>query len=438
MTLHQKLKLTQSQNLVLTPQLREAIELLQLSHLDLATFVQNELDQNPFLESGPPGDLPLMSGGRASGGDPLNFEALVANPVSLRDHLLAQIHVDARTPLDQKIGSYLVDCLDGDGYLRTPLSEIAQALGIDPSAVEGALLQAQRCDPPGIFARDLQECLRLQLQDRGLFDGVAEQVLDHLPLLAAQGYTKLAALCQAPVAAIERLHAHIKNLNPRPAQGFTEGRVEAITPDVFVTPEDPHGWAVTLNMGNLPRVLANATYYAQIKESPLAAADRAFVQNTFQRASWLIKALDQRARTLLAVSQALVREQEAFFNRGLKFLRPMGLKDIAQATGLHESTISRVTTQKYMETPRGVFELKFFFASKITGAHAGDDHSSQAIRHRIQELIAGENKAKPLSDDKIVQLLAADKITIARRTVTKYRESLGIPPTPLRRVRTDK
>ncbi|MDD9876419.1 MAG: RNA polymerase factor sigma-54 [Magnetovibrio sp.] len=505
-----RLDLRQSQALVMTPQLQQAIKLLQLSNLELAAYVEEELQRNPMLERDEgdrrgEGDAPgadpddrgddeadpaalndidfdaaapaelesgagldvdyeniytsnsdgdgdagtvgphAMDGGGGfsepaypSGGGGFDMlspdiEQTLSDLPSLREHLVDQLTMDVDDGVDRLIGFNLIDRLDEAGYIAGDLAEIADSLGCEPTRVEAVLARLQDFDPPGIFARDLRECLALQLRDQDRLDPCMAAFLDNLDLLAAREFKKLEAACDCDSEDLEDMIAEIKTLNPKPALAFDQDVTQPITPDVLMRAAPGGGWVIELNNESLPRVLVNNHYYARLKGEARTKDERHYIAEHFQTASWLVKALHQRATTILKVATELVSQQEKFFTHGVQFLKPLVLRDIADEIEMHESTVSRVTSNKYMATPRGIYELKYFFTPAIASTAGGDAHSAEAVRHRIKELIDAEPPKKILSDDKIVTLLRADGIDIARRTVAKYREAMKIPSSVQRR-----
>jgi len=500
MALQQRLDLRQSQALVMTPQLQQAIKLLQLSNLELAEFVERELEQNPLLErddgdrdaapaaSGvdredPGPDLPDSystdtvelagadrlvaandspldtdfdnvytnssaadmdgAGGEAFGtwsqksgsfgDDESSFEATLSESVNLRDHLVEQITMDMPDPLDRMVAYTLLEHLDEAGYFTGDLAAIAEQLGCDPAKPESVLLRMQRFDPSGIFARSLSECLALQLRERDRLDPCMQALLANLPLLAARNIPQLLKVCQVDQEDLMDMVAEIKALNPKPALTFDHEPVQTVVPDILMRPAPVAGWIVELNTETLPKVLVNQRYFARVSGSAKSRNDKDYIAERFQSASWLVKSLHQRANTILKVATEIVRQQDAFFLHGLQFMKPLILRDIADAIGMHESTVSRVTTNKFIATPRGVFELKYFFTAAIQGADGQAAHSAEAVRYRIKALIDAEKPDDILSDDKIVEILRAEGIDIARRTVAKYREGMKISSSVQRR-----
>ncbi len=494
MAAHQRLDMRQGQSLVMTPQLQQAIKLLQLSNMELAEFVAEEIERNPLLESAensssgelesdtgepktreelsldassglnearealdaPDGDVfdagtgsdaatpanslsgpsattdwSQVGSGRGSGDD-FDFEGSLTRDKGLREHLHEQLGMSGLSQADRLIGARLVDETDDAGYCKVDLDEIANILGADPANVGAVLAVCQGFDPTGVMARDLTECLALQLQERDRYDPVMQCFLKHLPLVARHDIKGLSEACGADKEDVMDMLAELRTLNPRPASGFATEATIAVAPDVYIK-ELPNGmFAVELNSETLPRVLMDKAYYAEVTALPMRDKEKEFISECATNATWLIKSLDQRARTILKVSSEIVRQQDAFFAHGVAHLRPLNLKQVADAIEMHESTVSRVTSNKYMSTPRGLFELKYFFSASIPSTGGGEAHSAEAVRHRIRQLV-DEEGAKVLSDDKIVEILTEFGIEIARRTVAKYRESLNIPSSVQRR-----
>jgi RNA polymerase sigma-54 factor len=472
MALSQRLDLRQTQALVMTPQLQQAIKLLQLSNMELSTYIEGELEQNPLLErddapaeggveSEPAAALEegedvaawdAVAGTEGEGsidlaGDPSAWQSpaprpqssetlpgldqTLTRPTTLRDHLLAQLSVDLADPADRVIGAHLVDMVDDAGYLQGDLGEVAERLGCGVERVEATLRQLQRFDPPGVFARDLAECLALQLQDRDRLDPAMKALVDNLPLLASRDAPMLMKLCGVDADDLAEMVAELKALNPKPGLAFDTAAAEPVVPDVLVRPQGG-GFAIELNNDTLPRVLVNNRYYAEVQGAARSKAEKDYLAERYQQANWLVKALHQRATTILKVATEIVRQQEGFFRHGVQHLRPLVLRDIAEAIEMHESTVSRVTSNKYMASPRGIYELKYFFTSAIAAASGGESLSAEAVRYRIKALIEGEGD-DVLSDDRVVEILLKEGIDIARRTVAKYREAMRIPSSVQRR-----
>ena len=493
MAISAKLELRQSQQLVMTPQLQQAIKLLQLSNVELSAYVEGELERNPLLERdddaslGPakaeregPGDgfeEPVVAGldldrepaaatreldadyetvfpdtpalelgpdlvgdrwsslrqSRVVTDDEADLEEYVSSAISLKDHLTSQLNLAIADPVERLIGVHLIDLVDDAGYLRADLEEVAEKLGAASAQVERVLGIMQNFDPPGIMARDLRECLELQLKDRGRFDPLIARFLDALPMLAQHNLPALRRAVGVDMDDLADMIAEVKTLNPKPGLGFGRVEVQTLVPDVLVRAASDGSWLVELNSETLPKVLVNRVYYTRVSRTARTNQEKEFLSECLQNASWLVKSLDQRARTILKVAEEIVRQQDRFLAHGVQYLRPLNLKTVADAIKMHESTVSRVTSNKYMSTPRGVFELKYFFTSAIASAVDGESHSSESVRHRIKTLIDAESAATVLSDDKLVELLGREGIDIARRTVAKYREALRIPSSVERR-----
>jgi RNA polymerase sigma-54 factor len=492
MSLSLRLDLRQSQTLVMTPQLQQAIKLLQLPNLELAAYVAQELEQNPFLEpvdaaddlnagsddepetdtrsaeltgslvmaaGEPPGgndsaaddgwadpqhdDLPrglaldgiapIGRGGSLDFAEPgADLEARLSQPKSLRDHLIEQLHLDLPHGPERLIGLHLIDLVDEAGYLREPLEDVAARLGCPPAAVEAVLQRLQQFDPPGVFARSLKECLALQLREVNRLDPAMAALLDHLELLVEADRATLARRCQVAEDELPEMIAEIKALYPKPGLAYASEPVAAVVPDIFVQ-RTADGWRVELNATTLPRVLINHTYYVELSRQATDRSARTYLSERLQSANWLLKALDQRARTLLKVAEAVVARQRPFLEHGVHQLRPLLLRNIAEITDLHESTVSRATADKYLATPRGNFPFRYFFSNALPGVAGGAGHAAEAIRQQIKAMIDREEPANVLSDDQIVEALRRDGVAIARRTVAKYRESLAIPSSLQRR-----
>ena len=517
MSLSAKLELKHGQKLVMTPQLQQAIKLLQLSNFELSQFVETELERNPLLErddSDEDGDAASPSLGDQDGGersqgdtsdkehpesdtpgsgeasgndtwtdigaqasdpvgtfdteldnvypdtsiselqlgqtglsgmskgssnatpfsnDDVNLEAFVANDLSLRDHLNQQLPLVVQDPLKRLVGQYLIDFVDDLGYLRADVGELSDRLGASENLVNETLAQLQTFDPPGVFARSLGECLAIQLKEQNRFDPQIAGLLDNLELLGAHDLSGLKKAVGVSMDELSEMVVEIKGLNPKPGLQFGSVQVQPVIPDVIVKGASDGSFLVELNSETLPRVLVNRSYYAYVRKANSSEKDKVYLTDCLQSANWLVKSLDQRARTILKVAEEIVRQQDGFFMHGVSHLRPLNLKTVAKEISMHESTVSRVTSNKYMATSRGVFEMKYFFTSAIAAAGVGEAYSSESVRYRIKELIGSETASTVLSDDKIVEILKKDGIDIARRTVAKYRECMGIRSSVYRR-----
>ncbi|MBL6958465.1 MAG: RNA polymerase factor sigma-54, partial [Rhodospirillales bacterium] len=348
-------------------------------------------------------------------------------------HLNGQLSIEIADPAERIIGMHLIDMLDESGYIAGDLEQLADILGCGLAEIEAVLEILQQFDPPGIFARDLAECLGLQLREMNRLDPAMQALLENLDLLAKRDLKALIRICGVDEEDVTDMVAEIRALDPKPALAFDYAPAQPVTPDILMRPKPGGGWVIELNSDTLPRVLVNNQYYAEINQNSRNKEDKQYINNCLQTANWLVKSLHQRATTILKVAGEIVRQQELFFTKGVQYLRPLVLRDIAEVIDMHESTVSRVTSNKYVATPRGIFELKYFFTTAINSSSGGASHSAESVRHRIRELIDGEPVSKILSDDRIVEILKGDSIDIARRTVAKYREAMGIPSSVQRR-----
>jgi RNA polymerase sigma-54 factor len=371
-------------------------------------------------------------GGQSDGEAP-NLEAYVAAKPSLHDHLLGQLALACPDAVDRMIGHSLVDAIDETGYLRDAITDIAERLGTPAARVEKVLAKIQTFEPSGVGARDLAECLAIQLREQDRYDPAMQMLIANLPLLAKREFPTLRRLCEVDDEDLADMVAEIRRLDPKPGRAYDGGPIQPVVPDVTVRAAADGGWHIELNSEALPRLLVNQTYAAHVGKSRVNDADKSFVSQCLQTANWLTKSLEQRAKTILKVSTEIVRQQDAFFAEGVQHLRPLNLKSIADAIGMHESTVSRVTSNKYMSTPRGLFELKYFFTASIAAQSGGQAHSAESVRHKIKLMIEREQIENVLSDDAIVGQLRNADVDIARRTVAKYRESLRIPSSVERR-----
>jgi RNA polymerase sigma-54 factor len=372
-------------------------------------------------------------GGGASSDEDYNLEAFVAAEISLQDHLAEQLAVALTDPSQRMIGQYLIDLIDEAGYLPPDLGEAADKLGTTQGAVDEVLAVLQTFDPPGICARNLSECLAIQLRERDRYDPAMRALVENLDLLAKRDIAALRKICGVDDDDIADMIGEIRHLDPKPGLKFATGRTQTVVPDVYVRPGPDGGWLVELNSDTLPKVLVNQSYYATLTKTLRKDEDKSYFADCLQNATWLTRALDQRARTIMKVATEIVRQQDGFFTRGVAHLRPLNLKAVADAIQMHESTVSRVTANKYMATNRGIFELKYFFTASIASADGGEAHSAESVRHRIKQMIDAEEPSDVLSDDTLVERLHAEGVDIARRTVAKYREALRIPSSVQRR-----
>lgn len=454
----------------MTPALRQAIEILAMPTLDLAAYVANEVNENPFLQGEDDfgevdssavesaakdaseqmdsddfdagdandfswdsiydGDMPAKAS-VASISEELSWENTASAELGLHDHLSAQLNQVVTDPRERFIGKYLIDAVDDAGYLRLDLAEAAAQLKVSEDELLAVLEIIQTFDPAGIAARNLTECLRLQLAELEQLDEVSVVLLDHLELVARQDFDTLAKKAGCDRAEIAQRVVDLTDLNPKPGLAFGGSRIDAITPDVIVQ-RGAQGWVVELNSAALPKALVNGAADKFLGKSKQTDG---YVKERMNRAEWLIKSLAQRAQTVYKVSSQIIKAQAGFFEYGIEGLVPLTLKQVADSVGVHESTVSRVTTGKYMLTPRGTFELKYFFSSGVASVGGSAGVAAPAVKDLIGKLIKTENPANPLSDDKLVSLLADEGVEIARRTVAKYREALGIASSSGRRIK---
>jgi len=367
------------------------------------------------------------------GSDGFDFDDMAAAKMTLRDHVAEQIAFAFAGAAERLIATELADELDEAGYFRGDTGDIAERLGIKRREVDQVLAECQTFEPTGLFARDLAECLALQLAARDRLDPAMRMLVANLPLLARRDFASLRKLCGVDDEDLLDMAAEIKTLDPRPGTAFVAGVADPVVPDVVVRASNDGSWAVELNSDTLPRVLVDNVYYTQVLAKTSQAAEREFLTECMQNANWLTRSLDQRAKTILKVATEIVRQQDGFLAFGVRHLRPLNLKTVADAITMHESTVSRVTSNKFMHTPRGVFELRYFFTAAIASAEGGEAHSSEAVRDRIRELVNDEKPTDVLSDDTIVDILKDGGVEIARRTVAKYREGMNIPSSVQRR-----
>ncbi|MEP3248480.1 MAG: RNA polymerase factor sigma-54 [Sneathiella sp.] len=510
MALTPRLDIRQGQQLVMTPQLQQAIKLLQLSNLDLASFIEQELEKNPLLERGDTDsdlnpeqpaetvsetadgfgdesadgnaldDLTLTEGAPLSetshasldtdydnlynndsasdtpepaaaadatdagylaattsssgySGSDFSLEDTLTDDLSLQDHLTAQLNMMSLPASTKFIAAYLIDLVTEAGYFTGNAPEISQTLGSSEEAVTQTLDILKGFEPTGVFAADLAECLALQLKERNRYDPAMEALLNNLDLLANRDIRGLMSLCGVDQEDITEMVAEIRELDPKPGLKFGSSVADTVIPDVFISRNPDGNWNIELNSETLPKVLVNNRYHAQINTKALKKEEKEFVSECLNTANWLVKSLDQRANTILKVATELVRQQEMFFTQGIAFLKPMNLKAIADAIEMHESTVSRVTANKYLATSRGVFELKYFFTSAINSTEGGNTHSAESVKYKLKHLVDDEKPGAILSDDKIVELMKREGIDIARRTVAKYRDAMNIPSSVERR-----
>ncbi len=493
MALGPRLDLRQSQSLVMTPQLQQAIKLLALSNLEIEAFVGEALEANPLLDAGeaerenatpseseitPREDVPadmLIAQGRGEDDRPLDIlpetldidrdtgdgagsggereqgewgsatsdgtgtegpsiDERGSGCLTLTEHLLEQIGPAARTAHEAQIARYLIGQIDDAGYLRSDVHEAALDLGVPADDVAGALAAVQSLDPTGVGARDLAECLALQAREADRYDPCMARLIDNLDLIAKGSFEQLRRMCQVDEEDFADMLAELRSYDPRPGLQFGASDGIAVVPDVLIGSTAEGGWNISLNEATLPRLVINRSYYLELREGLADKESRAWLQEKLGDANWLIKALDQRQKTILKVAAEIVKQQDGFFRRGVTHLRPLTLRTVAEAIEMHESTVSRVTSNKYLHCERGTFELKYFFMSGVGGGADGEGGaSSEAVKARIKALTDAEHPKKILSDDSLVDLLKAEGFDLARRTVAKYREAMGIGSSVQRR-----
>ncbi len=476
-----RLDLRQTQTLVMTPQLRQAIQLLQYSNVEASQFIEDELLKNPLLEkldhaepvSAPeavvvqdnpdvidsaglgsfgmlpsaaqaPLDLDVSNiydvGTAADGGFGFSdagdddgwsaIDAIGDAKQNLREHLEQQARLAFATPEERLIAGALIAVLDEAGRIAEAPDAIATALGVEVRRVEQVRTEMMRFDPTGIFAYDLAECLGVQLAERNRLDPAMQALLAHLDLLAKRDMRALCEICGVDMQDLAEMLGEIRRLDPKPGARYENEPLRPLIPDVLMRPMPVRGeqlgdWMLEINPETMPRLLIRRSFHARMAASA-SRETKSFLSEHLQGATWLVKALESRAHTILRVSAEIVRRQDGFFRHGISHLRPLTLRDVAAEVELHESTVSRVTSNKSIATPRGIFELKFFFTTALSGAN-GQTHSAETVRHRVQTLISAENPKMVLSDDTVAAILQKEGIDIARRTVAKYREALRIP-----------
>jgi RNA polymerase sigma-54 factor len=466
-----KQSLNLSQNLVMTPQLQQAIKLLQLSRMELENLINTELVENPTLEETADSEsttqsinevdntaqtkteenpaagedfnwenylenfkstpnLPVYRGGEE---DLPSYENTLTQPASLPDHLIWQLKMSDLTDKQKAIGEVIIGNLNEDGYLTATIDEMSQKESFDPHEVEAVLYHVQTFDPVGVAARDLKECLLVQIYDEEYQDETLERIVEnHLPDLEKKNYGAISKALGLTIEEIIRRVKIIEELEPKPGRAFGGSTAHYIIPDIYVVKRGDE-YVVMLNEDGLPK-LKISPFYKNLLETQTDSTHntKEYVQGKLRSAVWLIRSIHQRQRTIYKVTESIVRQQREFFDKGIAFLKPMVLRDVANDIGMHESTISRVTTNKYVHTPRGIFELKFFFNSGISRV-SGADVASESVKEKVRSIIGAEPPAHPFSDQKIVELLLKENINIARRTVAKYREMLGILPSSKRK-----
>ncbi len=473
--LKQSLKLTQQ--LIMTPQLQQAIKLLQLSRIELIDMIQQEMEENPLLEESTTEEYPeeelapeveevkvaektVELTGEGDGKEEFDWDSyiedygpmrvsydreedegpswenMLTKKTTLTDHLIWQLSLSRLEEKARRIGEQIIGNLDNNGYLVATVEEIAAQEGTEVETVEAVLRKVQEFDPPGVAARDLKECLLLQSKYLGGSNPLVEAIIrDHLSEMETKNYNVIARKMKVPLSAVLDAVLLISNMDPKPGLQYNEERPQYIVPDVYVFKVGDE-YKILLNDEGLPR-LRISNFYREILggvgDGPSSGEDcKKYIKDRLQSATWLIKSIQQRQRTIYKVTESIVKFQREFFDRGINYLRPLVLRDVADDVEMHESTISRVTTNKYVHTPRGIFELKYFFNSSISKT-SGDFIASKSVQEDIRRIISTEDARKPLSDSEIVERLSANGISIARRTVAKYREMMGILPSSKRK-----
>ena len=468
-TLSPKLELRQQQSLVMTQQLQQSIKLLQLSSIELREFLAEELEKNPLLQEEGRADEKADESGEAeqkpAEGDTLLdtqpedhwnsgewqerssntrslsddstahiIEQTATELPSLRDHLLEHLLFSTEDIAERMIGRHLIDLVDEAGYLPPEHAAIVETLGCDAAQLDAIVMLLQRCEPAGLCARNLSECLALQLKEKDRFDPAMQKLVENLNLLGSSEFDKLAKICDVDREDLRDMVLEIRALNPKPGFQFSHDSSQVVEPDIMVQRRN-NGWHIELNPRNLPRVLVNQHYFVELSERSRSKDDMKYLTDQLATANWLVKALDQRAKTMLKVAQEIVKQQDSFLKYGIRYLKPLTLREVAEVIEMHESTVSRVTTQKYMATPSGMFELKYFFTSALQSADGGIDFSSKSVQFMIQQMIEAEDEDNILSDDTIAEMLKDQSVDVARRTVAKYRDLLNIPSSSERRKR---
>ncbi|APE27704.1 RNA polymerase factor sigma-54 [Aurantiacibacter gangjinensis] len=475
MAIGPRLDLRQSQSLVMTPQLQQAIKLLALSNLEIETFIGDALENNPLLEAGEmrvadgeaptepemrdatsaegdgaldidqsaldvdrdTGDWSAAPSGSGVAGEGFGLENRSDAAPTLADHLEEQIGACAPCAQTAFIARYVIGLLDEAGYLSADLRDIAVALDVPLSRVEAALDCVQSLDPTGVGARSLSECLALQAKEADRYDPCMEVLINNLELVAKGAFAHLKRICDVDDEDLADMLSELRSYDPKPGLAFGGGAASAVVPDVLLSEAvdaetGKSGWDIQLNEATLPRLVVNRGYYLELREGSTGKDAKAWLSEKLADANWLIKALDQRAKTILKVSAEIVKQQDGFFRKGVSELRPLTLAKVAEAIEMHESTVSRVTSNKFLHCERGTFELKYFFSSGV-GSADGEGASAEAVKARIKALTDAEDPKKILSDDKLVELLKGEGFDLARRTVAKYREAIGIGSSVQRR-----
>jgi len=479
MALGPRLDLRQSQTLTMTPQLQQAIKLLALSNLEIETFIGAALESNPLLEAGElslerpssvespeepapdptadelirrgqgEADAPLdidptaldrdrdtgdwAASGSGSGEDGPGIDERSDDDPTLAEHLDAQVGSATDDPQMLFVARHLIGLLDEAGYLATPLREVAADLGVPLALAEQALAVVQSLDPTGVGARTLSECLALQAKEADRYDPCMARLIDNLELVARGEFARLKRMCDVDDEDFAEMLNELRGYDPKPGLKFGVSDREPVVPDILIAPAAKDGWTIALNEATLPRLVVNRSYYVELRSGCTDREAKSWLSEKLADAKWLIKALDQRQKTILKVAAEIVKQQEGFFRRGVAHLKPLTLRAVAEAVAVHESTVSRVTSNKYLHCPRGTFELKYFFTSGVASSDGEGAVSAEAVKAQIRALCDGEDQSDILSDDQLVDLLREKGFDLARRTVAKYREAIGIGSSVQRR-----
>ncbi|MDX1924650.1 MAG: RNA polymerase factor sigma-54 [Rickettsiaceae bacterium] len=442
----QELGISLKTSLKLTNSITQSLKALQLPTSELEEFVESHLQENPFLvreekkeESFSLAEfrssLYFIKPQQKNNFNDYDLIDLLENPISLKEHLNNQIAHVFRDNKQKIIAQFITDYLNDDGFLESSVQEIAKNLKISDEEIENILQKLFQLEPTGVYARSLYECLRIQLQEKGLYNKIYEVLLQNLNLLASNELNKLAKIASCSAEQITSSISEIKKLDPKPGRNFATSKTQIKIPDVYIMLNEDGEIVVFASNENIPEIKVDENFYEQIKSKIIKKEDKTYTNSMFNDALALVKALEMRGKTITLVASAIAKEQEEFFKRGILYLRPLTLSRIAQITGYNESTISRATSNKYAGTPYGVLEMKYFFSSGLKSKYSDEEISSHKVKELIRGLIADEVSAEPLSDDLIAKMLAKFNIILARRTVAKYRESLNIPSSQERRVR---
>ena len=474
MQITQNLKLKQSQSLVMTPQLQQAIKLLQLNNLELTELVNKELEENPFLENESSEekvekfeeetndlsesfesgesiadepkiddydnrwdtDLSYQSYSKTTDSDSIDpgsvVEQTLSEKISLKGILKNQAELEFKSQTEKKISELLIDYIEPSGWITISIDELADFSGFDKTLIEKVLLKMQNFEPNGVFARNLKECLIIQLKNEDKLNNSKKKLIENLELLGEGNLKELQKITNLREEELKENIKSIRLLNPKPGTKYSDENSIIFNPDVIVA-KNNENWEVELNNSTLPKVTVNEEYVNEIEGLNCSESDKKYITENLNSAKWLIKAIQQRNTTTLKISAEIVNQQKLFFEKGKKYLKPMILKDVAKKINMHESTVSRVTSEKLMLTPRGIFEMKIFFSASIGGTNDGDSFSAASVRESLKKLISNEPMNNPFSDEILVNKLHSQGISLARRTVAKYRELLNIPSSSIRR-----